>query len=350
LAVHLKTTAKIIQEGIVRLRAFVVTLTIAIFAIQPGEAASNSTKAFSGYLNALQMDAVIPMMSTNQLFVGGLVVAKGKNADFYGLPAGVTHPTSSSGDPETFPAQTSKSSLSLSVALNALFGWSVGGNLAHSKNSTVNQIDATLYTSGDVDSALSNSKTQEAIKDLINRQHLKVYQVRSVSTTKTIKFSTSGSLGASVSVSGGNGTDAKATNCQNSSGSQSPTDSGNTGGNGSSPGAAGASQHSMQSQAAATSPTPGGSLQLCTSSDTSLTLATSNDLVFAVKLYEVALNGSTYVASAIPAGHVGNGGFSDLMNAAVANMSNSDVRRQPGAAAGFDSHWGAKFKETKKEN
>jgi hypothetical protein len=325
-----------------RSRAFILALTIAAISLQPGEASSNSTtKAFQAYLNGLQMDSIIPMMSMQQVFAGGLVTSKGKTADFHPLPQGVTPPTATSGDPETFPAESSKSSLSLSIALNALFGWAIGGNLAHSKNSDVNQIDATFYTSNDLDTTLKDPKTQAYIKDLIQRQHLKVYQVRSVSTTKTIKFTTSGSLGGGVSVSGGNGTDAKATNCQSSSGNQ-PTGaaSGNTE-NGATPSSSGAKQNAMQAQASTpTAGTPGGSLQLCTSGDNNLTLTTSGDMVFAAKVYEVALDPGTnsYIANAIPA-HAGQGGWSDLMTQPANSMKESDVRRQGGAAAGLNPKW-----------
>lgn len=321
-----------------RTRVLTVFLAVTIVVLPLGDASSSSEKAFTAYLNGLQMDCVLPMMAMKDVFVGGLVVAKGKNADFHGLPNGVTQPTVTGGDPENFPAESSKTSLSLSIALNALFGWAIGGNLSHSKNLDITQITATFYKSNDNSSALADPKTQADIKDLIQRQHLKVYQIQSLSTTKAIKFTTSGSIGAGISVAGGNGTNAKSTDCaSSSSGNQGNGSQGTNNGTPTSPGA--------KENAAQTQPTntPGGSAQLCTSSDNTLSLTTTDDLVFAVKLYAVTLNKdtNTYVANAIP-GHAGSGPWSDLMNSPVGQLKENDVRTLKGASAGLNTRWTSK--------
>jgi hypothetical protein len=277
----------------------------------------------------------LPMMSMSDVFVGGLVVAKGKTADFHGLPAGAPRPVSGNGNPETFPAVSAKSTLKLGIVLNALFGWAISGNLSHSKELNLTQIDALFYGSDGTAPALADPNTQKDVKDLVESQHLKVYQVKAISTTKAIKFTTSGSLGASVSVSGGNGTDAKATDCK----TDTPSGQGNAPQNNTSQPAGDKPKQNFM-QAATGSPSPSGSLQLCTSSDHSLTLATSTDMVFAVKLYEVTLdpNTHTYVAGAIPV-HAGNGAWFDLINRPPSELREGDVRKNPGGAVGLSSRW-----------
>ncbi len=57
-------------------RALISVLLASLVSLQIG----NATKPyddFKKFLNGLQMDAVLPMMSMSDVFIGGLVVAKG---------------------------------------------------------------------------------------------------------------------------------------------------------------------------------------------------------------------------------------------------------------------------------
>ncbi len=228
------------------------------------------------------MDAVLPTMSMNEVYVGGLVTAKGKkDPTFYGLPPEDLLQVNAPGDPEVFPTTSSQSSLTLSVALNAIFGWTVGGGLQHSNNANLTQITASSYTfkknangsATDGSQVLSDHRTQEALRNLILRRHLSVYQVQQVSTTRSITFTTSGSIGANVSVSGGTANTATATNCGQAGGSSAnqpgtTPSRGAAGDNGTTAGKpAKAAAASMPANATTPAGTPGGSLQLCTTAN-----------------------------------------------------------------------------------